>query len=52
MQIFSTQKLKQTMERGITKKADDATQSIYRSSHQLWILMQLAWGECFDVYLP
>ena len=42
--------LKKVFQNGITNKSNSAKQSVFRSSHQLWMLMQLGgWLKRFDV---
>lgn len=53
MSLFSLPERKKILMRGINQKKDMAGHSVYRASHQLWGLMQLAaWGDRFNIQLP
>jgi asparagine synthase (glutamine-hydrolysing) len=51
-QLFSPDMRRQIVDRGIVQKSDAADLSVYRSSHHLWLLLQLGlWAERFRVVL-
>ena len=50
MGLFTPAGLQQVLQRGLSRKADAADFSVYRASHQLWALLQLAaWARMFRV---
>ena len=52
MQLFSPQAISDTIKTGLTQQSNRADRSIFRASHQLWALMQLAaWERRFKVSL-
>ncbi|MCZ6872142.1 MAG: asparagine synthase (glutamine-hydrolyzing) [bacterium] len=52
MQLFSQDAINETIRIGICQQSDKAVRSVYRASHQLWGLMQLAaWQKRFKVSL-
>jgi asparagine synthase (glutamine-hydrolysing) len=49
-QVFNRQQLEQITQNGLSRQRDQADTSVYRASHQLWSLMQLAaWAQRFKV---
>lgn len=49
-QLFDGNKLRQVVEQGLTRKSNTAGSSVYRASHQVWALLQLAaWIHHFKV---
>jgi hypothetical protein len=50
MSLFSAQDLVKIRTTALERNRDMADTSLYRVSHQLWALMQLAaWGERFGI---
>ena len=50
MKLFSKQAVRALLDRGLNQSADAADFSVYRASHRLWSLMQLAaWAQHFKV---
>lgn len=50
--LFSKNALDRVVQRGIARKSDAADLSVYRATHQLWALLQLAaWIQFFKVTL-
>jgi len=48
--LFDKTALQETLRNGLNNQADNARYSVYKSSHQLWALMQLfGWAERFNV---
>lgn len=48
--LFDKTALQEILRNGLSNQADNARHSVYKSSHQLWTLMQLfGWAERFDV---
>jgi asparagine synthase (glutamine-hydrolysing) len=51
--LFRKDALADLIGRGMGQRTDTATHSVYRSSHQLWALLQLfGWARRFEVRLP
>lgn len=51
-QLFDRRQVNELVETGLSQKMDSAQRSVFRSSHQLWGLMQLsAWQQRFEVSL-
>lgn len=51
--LFDSRTLQNILDKGFYQKKDDAVHSVYRGSHQLWSIMQLAaWSQRFKVTLP
>jgi asparagine synthase (glutamine-hydrolysing) len=49
-QVFNRQQLEKITQNGLSRQQDQADTSVYRASHQLWSLMQLAaWAQRFKV---
>lgn len=49
-QLFPSQVLREVFTRGTQQTQDDATSSVFRSTHQLWMFMQLfGWAKRFQV---
>ena len=48
--LFDKAALREILRNGLSNQADNARHSVYKSSHQLWSLMQLfGWAERFNV---
>jgi len=48
--LFKDSELKQVLATGLHQKTDSASKSVFRSSHQLWMLMQLfGWMQRFNI---
>ncbi len=48
--LFNRQALADTVQTGLARRRDQADTSVYRASHQVWALMQLAaWAQRFQV---
>lgn len=50
--LFSREKRRSIIARGVVQKTDAADYSVYRASHQLWLVLQIGlWAERFNVTL-
>ena len=52
MQLFSSSSLNKLLHDGLNQQSDNAMRSVFRTSHQLWSIVQLAaWAQRFEVRL-
>jgi hypothetical protein len=51
-QLFRSDAVEKIIARGRELKQSNAETSVHKTSHQLWILLQIAaWAECYNVGL-